>query len=203
MKSKWIVLLIALVFALSLGMALSCDDDDDDDDDNDDSSDDDSSDDDASDDDDSGGDVWTDSTSGLMWQNGDDCCPRYEWEDAIEHCENLSWGGFSDWHLPSISELRSLIRGCEDTESDGSCGLTDSCLDSSCWNQACSGCSDAEGPANGCYWPSEINGDCSWYWHWSSSAVADMDSAAWDVHFSSGHVSINERYFDYIARCVR
>ena len=162
--------------------ALSEDEDDDADDD--DASDDDASDDDAPDDDATTGDVWEDSNSGLMWQNASDCC--YDWSEAKSHCQNLNWGWYEDWRLPSISELRSLIRGCSATETGGSCGVTDSCLEYSCQDSSCHECSSGGGPADGCYWPSQLNGDCSHYW--SSSAVADYDSPAWYVYFDYGYV---------------
>jgi len=100
------LLLIAFlaVLSLSLGLVLSCGDDDDDDDSG---GDDDAGDDDA-DDDDAENDTWTDSTSGLMWQNGSSVGSEYyAWDEALSYCESLSWGGFDDWRLPTISELRS------------------------------------------------------------------------------------------------
>ena len=68
------------------------------------------------------GEVCTDGDTGLVWQKeptGD----YMVWEDAQAHCDALSLDGFDDWRLPSISELRTLIRGCPETKSDGSCGV--------------------------------------------------------------------------------
>lgn len=31
------------------------------------------------------------------------------WEEALEYCENLEYGGYSDWRLPNVNELYSLI----------------------------------------------------------------------------------------------
>ena len=31
------------------------------------------------------------------------------WAEALEHCETLEAGGFSDWRLPSLFELESLF----------------------------------------------------------------------------------------------
>ena len=152
------------------------------------------------DNDDTTGEVWTDSTSGLMWQvtpTGGDLT----WSSAKSYCAGLGYGGHSDWRLPTISELRSLIRGCAATETGGSCGVKDSCLDSLCWDDSCDGCSDGGGPADGCYWPSQMDGTCGWYW--SSSAVADDGGYAWDVYFDYGAVdNYGDDGGDY-ARCVR
>jgi len=154
-------------------------DDDDDDDDNDDDNDD-------NDNDTSGQEVWNDSTSGLMWQ----VVPPDDvdfWDSSITYCQGLSYGGYSDWRLPTISELRSVIRGCDATETGGSCGVTDDCLDSSCENSPCMGCESYGGPASGgAYWPDEISGEIAWYW--SSLPVADLAERAWAVSFETGRV---------------
>lgn len=49
----------------------------------------------------------TDPVSGLMWQQ----TPPAEgmsWADAKEYCENLEYGGYSDWRLPTLKELFSI-----------------------------------------------------------------------------------------------
>lgn len=33
----------------------------------------------------------------------------YQWKEAIEFCEKLEFAGYSDWRLPSIKELLSLV----------------------------------------------------------------------------------------------
>lgn len=215
---KSITSLIALMLVMSLGLfctSCTCDDDDDDDDSgNDDATDDDTTDDDTTDDDatdddtgddddddDTGDDgTWTDSTSGLTWQ----VTPSdgMIWEDAKSYCDNLSLDG-GGWHLPTITELRTLIRGCDGTLTGGSCGVTDDCLDLSCSNDSCYSCDYDAGPNNGCYGPSELPGECNSYW--SSSAVADLDDTAWAVYLSNGRVDyLPIDYYDgYFARCVR
>lgn len=177
------------------------DDDATDDDDDDDDNDDDNNDDDNNDDDDASGDVWTDSISGLVWQNGD--AGGFNWEGAKSYCENLSWGGFSDWRLPTLSELRSLIRECDNTATGGGCGVTDDCLAyMSCWNPPCQGCAVLGGPGpGGRYWPAELSGN-GWVF-WSSSQVDENHFTAWRVHFYNGLVSYNDKDYLYWARCVR
>ncbi len=44
----------------------------------------------------------------LMWQQEDDGILR-NWYDAINYCENLSLGGYSDWRLPARKELFSIV----------------------------------------------------------------------------------------------
>jgi len=31
------------------------------------------------------------------------------WQDALSYCENLSWGNQTDWRLPNIKELVSIV----------------------------------------------------------------------------------------------
>lgn len=52
----------------------------------------------------------TDDATGLMWQRQDDGVQR-NWEDALSYCEHELEGlaGYSDWRLPDIKELRSIV----------------------------------------------------------------------------------------------
>jgi len=125
------------------------------------------------------------------------------WSAAKAHCKSLSLGGHKDWRLPTISELRSLARGCPPAQKGGSCGVTDSCRKQSCWNDdPCRACANNGGPGpGGAYWPPELSGRIGWYW--SSSAVADLDDLAWSVGFDYGVVFYSHQNVVYEARCVR
>ncbi|CAN2042770.1 exported hypothetical protein [Candidatus Magnetomoraceae bacterium gMMP-15] len=48
-----------------------------------------------------------DTKTGLMWQQA--TSDRMNWKDALAYCENLTLGGYSDWRLPNIKELVSII----------------------------------------------------------------------------------------------
>ena len=50
----------------------------------------------------------TDRITQLMWQQQDEGVVAV-WEDAITACEELSLGGYSDWRLPNVKELRSIV----------------------------------------------------------------------------------------------
>lgn len=50
----------------------------------------------------------TDNNTGLMWQKQDDSTGRM-WGDAGRYCTNLSLGGHSDWRLPTVMELTSIV----------------------------------------------------------------------------------------------
>ncbi len=144
--------------------------------------------------------TWHDSSSGLPWSNTL-TEPKMYWGAAKEHCNAMSLGGHSDWRLPNISELRSLIRGCAGTATGGYCGVTDSCIDISCQGGVCYDCSAGDGPADNCYWPDSMEGSCGSYW--SSSPVGDLDGSAWLVNFYDGHVYNYLANDDSKVRCVR
>lgn len=57
---------------------------------------------------DNGNGTVTDTTTGLMWQQ--DTPDNYmTWKNALSYCENLDLGGYTDWRLPTIKELRSIV----------------------------------------------------------------------------------------------
>ncbi len=127
------------------------------------------------------------------------------WSEAKSYCETLDLGGYSDWVLPSISELRSIIRGCSGTVIGGACPATDSCLSyfGGCWDdETCGACTWNAGPAEGCYWADELQGTCSVYW--SSSLVQNVDSdLAWFVDFSTGKLDATNGLQEINVRCAR
>lgn len=56
----------------------------------------------------------TDSLTGLMWQQippgtGPRAPALFDWEGAVRFCEDLSLGGRTDWRLPSVHELQTLV----------------------------------------------------------------------------------------------
>ena len=103
--------------------------------------------------------VLTVTHDGLMWEaemGSDEPTPL---SDATKYCNGLELDGHTDWRVPTISELRSLVHGCAGTDAGGACPLSDSVT---VWNTpmtspACNGCTYKKGPGNdGCYWPAEI-----------------------------------------------
>jgi hypothetical protein len=63
----------------------------------------------------------TDSRTNLEWQddysdNSNDI-KNTTWQSAIDYCENLNLDGKSDWRLPNLNELTSLV---DDTRFDPS-----------------------------------------------------------------------------------
>jgi hypothetical protein len=125
-------------------------------------------------------------------QSGEDCsgaAADTSWQEAVAICENLVLGGFDDWVLPNIDELRSLIRGCSITEIGGSCPITHQCsysVNDNCSENDCTGCEPWSGPrSDGCFLPANMPGVCRWFW--SSSLSSEF--YAYVVSFGHSNVS--------------
>ena len=53
--------------------------------------------------------VVLDTKTNLIWQDdGNAKTNSLNWSEAITYCEDLSLGGYSDWHLPNFNELYYL-----------------------------------------------------------------------------------------------
>jgi hypothetical protein len=60
----------------------------------------------------SNNDTVTDIKTNLQWiksWNSDWNTNRFDWNGALNYCENLVFAGQSDWRLPNIKELSSII----------------------------------------------------------------------------------------------
>ncbi|MCB1152263.1 MAG: DUF1566 domain-containing protein [Deltaproteobacteria bacterium] len=175
----------------------------DDDDDGDDDSDDDADNDDDDEGDDDGGDddddddngVWLDPTSGYEWPSEPPTIP-VSWDDAVEYCDNLTLDG-GDWHLPTITELRTLIHECDNTNTGGSCEVSDSCTSSECWDGE--DCTCDEYPS--CYDPYvyDICSDVVW----SSTPVSDLENTVWYIDFRYAGVNTIYKSLGGMVTCVR
>ena len=52
----------------------------------------------------------TDNLTGLMWaQNANADGAKKIWSAALTYCNDLNLGGYTDWRLPNVKELQSLI----------------------------------------------------------------------------------------------
>ena len=50
-----------------------------------------------------------DRLTGLIWSGNANIDGQKTWAEATNYCENLFYAGFSDWKLPNVLELKSLI----------------------------------------------------------------------------------------------
>ncbi|MGI6393990.1 MAG: DUF1566 domain-containing protein [bacterium] len=51
--------------------------------------------------------VVKDSETGLEWTK--EYATGKTWQQALDYCETLDYGGYTDWRLPNIEELKTLI----------------------------------------------------------------------------------------------
>jgi hypothetical protein len=165
---------------------------------------------------------WYDSVSGLCWQDPPNPT-AIDWDSAVSYCPTL--GG--DWRMPTINELRSLVRTGTDAEcytiwwdmdwtEQGDipadyCGVSDFCLNNaSCYDGSlCNpdACGYLLGPGTdgvtpGCYWDAELHGQCN-LMYWSSFEVSNVSSSAWEVGYHYGFVSNSAKSNSRFVRCVR
>ncbi len=50
----------------------------------------------------------TDNATGLMWM-ADDSGTGMNWEEALHYAENYEFAGYTDWRLPDVKELQSIV----------------------------------------------------------------------------------------------
>lgn len=113
----------------------------------------------------------TDSCANLVWQkeSGD----SLTWADSNTYCSNLVLANQSDWRLPNISELNSII------EYDKAPALDPSFV----------------------YKTYEATPDRSF--NWSSTTYLQNDSRAWVVEFYTGDTGTLYKGESLFPRCVR
>lgn len=51
----------------------------------------------------------TDQATGLMWQQSDDGIRR-NWQDGLAYAKEATLAGYSDWRMPNIKELQSIVK---------------------------------------------------------------------------------------------
>jgi hypothetical protein len=145
--------------------------------------------------------VWLDEEPALCWEESASEGMTDGWS-AVTYCEDLSLAGYPDWRLPSVDDLRALVRGCGDTQTGGACTVEAGSPMEDC-NEACEGCISGDGPAGGgCYWPAEIGGTCS-SWYWSDSKLPENATFVWNVHFEDAAVGFMHKENMGLVRCVR
>ena len=146
-------------------------------------------------------------TTAQMWEIWNmDYTPGY-WNartatrgDALTLCASLDLAGYSDWRLPDIDELRTLLvsgaAACQ-TQPGGACGVTSSCNSTSCWDESI--CSDCSG-----YPAVRIPGIVgSLGFLWSSTTVSDDATSGWLLHQNSANLRGLARSGGWGVRCVR
>ena len=120
---------------------------------------------------------------------------KLNWHEAKDYCRNLTEREQSDWHLPTIEELRDLIQSCPGTITGGSCAVSETCAGGYCLDESCQACSPE---TDGSY--SRL-GDTNQLW--SATSVSNYDASAWYVDFSNAGIYQDGKENYRYARCTR
>ena len=121
---------------------------------------------------------------------------RGTWAEAKRKCENLREGGYSDWRLPTISELRTLITysACSRTYPGGECPITDSNPNYFSYKKGKCHCNGGK---------RNPLGDNERFW---SSTGSNENGRFWYVFFGSGSIYADKNgdpYDSNYFRCTR
>ncbi len=116
------------------------------------------------------------------------------WNDAVNYCKNLNEGGYTDWRLPNIDELRTLIQNHSGTQTGGTCKISEK-AGKLAWSDRSGDCDGRNGSNF-----SKLGDDV---WLWSSSTQSDNSYDAWFVNFYDGYVGGYNKGSDNYVRCVR
>jgi hypothetical protein len=135
---------------------------------------------------DNGNGTVTDQSTGLMWQQDEARNNRGEvsamkWGNALDYCEGLSLGGYTDWRLPNVRELLSLTDDTKTYPSINTTFFSNVQSDSVC-----------------------SYGDDQTYFYWTSTTSASTITNKLTVSFERGFTTSHHlRDRDNYVRCVR
>ena len=148
---------------------------------------------------DNGNGTVTDPSSNLVWQKTPG--PKRSWSDGVAYCAgNVAGLPGSGWRLPTISELRTLVRGCASLVTGSTCGVVDpGCLSGSCRGSNCDAC----GNVGSCYWDTAALGTSCTDYTWATSVVPEYGNWYWELHFGDGAMAYGGGGTLRDIRCVR
>jgi hypothetical protein len=115
----------------------------------------------------------TDPETGLLWEQ--ETAGPMTWQEALAYCENLSLAGHTDWRLPDIDELQSIVEY--------------TAYNPAITNPECSKYGPFPGTASGFYW--------------SSTTQASSIGNVWGVNFQDGDITTYAKTGSYYVRAVR
>lgn len=106
---------------------------------------------------DNGDETITDDATGLMWmQNDSGDKEGMNWEEALTYAEGKEFVGYSDWRLPDVKELQSLLDYTRSPETTNSAAV-----------DALFNCTEI----------TNENGESDYSYYWSSTTHASMSSS--------------------------
>ncbi len=109
----------------------------------------------------------TDNASGLMWTKYDDGAGM-NWEDALAYAEASTTAGYSDWRLPNVKELQSIVDYTRSPQTTNSAAID---------------------PVFDCSQITDEGGNTNYPFYWSGTTHANMstnNSGAWACYVCFG-----------------
>jgi hypothetical protein len=122
----------------------------------------------------------TDNLTGLMWAQDANATGTETWSNALTYCNDLDLGGHTDWRLPNVKELLSLI----DWAFAGPALSNDAGTDK--WGTGLSSFSGVQSD-----------------YYWSSTTCAHGTGNAWSVGLGRGYVGYPNKTNSYYVWPVR
>ncbi|MCI5147900.1 MAG: DUF1566 domain-containing protein [Candidatus Electrothrix sp. MAN1_4] len=126
--------------------------------------------------------MWTRCSEGL---SGDYCnkgeAKSYKWKDAIQRANNTMYAGYSDWRLPTIDELKTLVECGNGIKKDGLCrdGTKKPTINQHAFPNTRPSC------------------------YWSGDSFAYNNDYAWHTNFYNGQSHFTNRNNTHLVRLVR
>jgi len=117
----------------------------------------------------------TDYYTGLMWAYAPG--PAVEWQNAIIYCNNNATAGYTDWRVPNLLELMSVM--------DYSCP---SSTPSHCWNR---------------YFNAALSWSGVYAEHWASTTHTTTTTEAYYFDSQFGRIAYQAKTSTEPVRCVR
>lgn len=135
------------------------------------------------------------SYTGLIWS--DKSVGTMTIDDATAYCENLEEDGFTDWVLPTIDELKTIVQHCHTIMPGGECQLSEFCTSTSpCAVSNNCFCTDNPTPEEGYY---SVLGDSERLW----SKTKTSSGKTWSMMFNVSKAGPSISTADARVRCVR
>ena len=146
--------------------------------------------------------------TGLRWQRSQSPM-SLSYEQSVSYCDNLVLNNITNWRLPTILEIRSIIYNCPSNMAEGSCKATNECNNLNCMS-GCNKCNgiDANNPAlDRRVWDVDKNIPRNEYQLYTSTKVFDtncpepFDVGAWALSVLTGELSVGPSLA--YAKCVK
>ena len=147
-----------------------------------------------------------DASTHYVWSQVDYFKTYASWKEKAVECRELNFGGISQWRIPTIDEIRTVLTASDKLKTGGECPITDACSD---FSTGCFGeeaevkCTEEEG--NGGF-------ESSLYDYGSyvlSGTIADESDGvyyAWAVDLTTGSLSYRASTDSdnfSISRCIK